>query len=68
MAGFILGDFDEPMPLSQQSDFFDRHVGSWAPKFFEDLENAKTSEFYKPVGALGRAFMEIETTAFQMAA
>jgi len=68
MAGFILGDFEEPMPLSQQSDFFDRHIGSWAPKFFEDLENAKTSEFYKPVGALGRAFMEIETTAFQMAA
>lgn len=68
MAGFILGDFAAPMPLAQQSEFFDRHIGNWAERFFEDLENAKSAEFYKAVGALGRAFMEIETTAFQMAA
>lgn len=68
MAGFILGDFEAPMPLAQQSEFFDRHIGNWAGRFFEDLENAKSSEFYTAVGALGRAFMEIETTAFQMAA
>jgi len=68
MSGLILGDYDAPMPLSEQSEFFDRHIGSWATRFFEDLENAKSATFYKPVGALGRAFMEIETTAFQMAA
>jgi TorA maturation chaperone TorD len=68
MAGFILGDFEDPMPLAAQSEFFDRHIGNWAPRFFEDLEGAKTATFYKAVGTLGRAFMEIETTAFQMAA
>lgn len=68
MAGLILGDFDEPMPLAQQSAFFNRHLGCWAPRFFEDLENAASANFYKPVGTLGRAFMEIETTAFEMAA
>lgn len=68
MAGFILGDFEEPMPLAGQSEFFERHIGCWAPRFFEDLENAKAANFYKPVGALGRAFMDIETTAFEMAA
>jgi TorA maturation chaperone TorD len=68
MAGFILGDFEAPMPLTRQSEFYDRHIGNWAPRFFEDLENAKAARFYKTVGALGRAFLEIETTAFQMAA
>jgi TorA maturation chaperone TorD len=68
MAGFILGDFGAPMPLRQQSEFFDRHVRTWAMRFFDDLAAARSADFYKPVGALGRAFMEIETTAFQMAA
>jgi len=68
MAGFILGDFEAPMPLAQQAEFFDRHIGNWAGRFFADLEAAQTATFYKPVGALGRAFLEIETTAFQMAA
>lgn len=68
MAGFILGEFGTPMPLRQQSAFFDRHVRTWAVRFFEDLAAAKTATFYKPVGALGCAFMEIEATAFQMAA
>jgi TorA maturation chaperone TorD len=68
MAGFILGDFKDPMPLAQQSEFFERHIGCWAPRFFEDLEKAESANFYKPVGMLGLAFMEIERTAFQMAA
>jgi len=68
MAGFIFGDFEAPMPLARQSEFYDRHIGNWAPRFFEDLQNAKAARFYKAVGALGCAFLEIETAAFQMAA
>lgn len=68
MAGFIVGEFGSPMSIAQQSAFFDRFVGNWAMRFFQDLESAKSAQFYKPVGALGRAFLEIETTAFQMAA
>ena len=67
MAGLILGEFGAPLPLAEQSAFFDRHVRSWAARFFEDLESARSARFYKPVGAFGRAFMEIETAAFEMA-
>ena len=68
MAGLILGRFGEPEPASVQKDFFSAHVGPWAGHFFADLEAAKASVFYAPVGALGRAFMEIEREAFRLGA
>ena len=68
MAGLIMGDFGEPLGLSEQKRFFDRHMASWAGRFFTDLENAKAAALYTPVGTLGRVFMEIEATAFAMAA
>ncbi|HSF94068.1 MAG TPA: molecular chaperone TorD family protein [Thermohalobaculum sp.] len=68
MAGLILGRFGEPAGLSTQKDFFSAHIGPWAGHFFSDLEGAKGSVFYAPVGAIGRAFMEIEREAFRMGA
>ncbi len=68
MAGLILGRFGEPASLPSQRDFFAAHIGPWAGHFFADLEGAKASVFYAPVGALGRAFMEIEREAFRLAA
>jgi TorA maturation chaperone TorD len=68
MAGFIVGEFGAPLPLAQQSDFFDRHIRSWAGRFFDDLAAAPSARFYKPVGELGSAFLAVETVAFQMAA
>ncbi len=68
MAGLIQGDFGSPMPVAEQAAFFERHIGNWAGQFFKDLETAKSATFYRPVGALGRVFLEIETTAFEMAA
>lgn len=68
MSGLILGEFGEPGSLAAQARFFDQHVGSWADHFFEDLETAKAASFYKAVGRLGRIFLQIETTAFKMAA
>lgn len=67
MAAMIVGRFDEPLPLAGQKNFFDKHIGPWAAHFFNDLEKAKNSVFYTPVGAAGRAFMEIETEAFRLA-
>jgi len=66
MAGLILGRFGEPAGLGTQKDFFSAHIGPWAEHFFADLEGAKASVFYAPVGAVGRAFMEIEREAFRM--
>ena len=33
---------------------------------FADLESARNSVFYAPVGSAGRAFMEIEKEAFRL--
>ncbi|HUS53539.1 MAG TPA: molecular chaperone TorD family protein [Thermohalobaculum sp.] len=68
MAGLILGRFGEPMSLAGQKDFFATHIGSWVGHFFADLEAAKGSVFYAPVGAVGAAFIEIEREAFRMGA
>ncbi len=66
MVGLILGTFRET-GLDRQRRFFDAHIKSWAPYFFKDLETAKTAEFYRPVGTLGRLFLAIEEAAFEMA-
>lgn len=68
MAGLIDGAFGAPADLSTQQWFFDRHVAPWAALFFQDLENADSARFYRAVGTVGRLFVEIETTAFSMAA
>lgn len=67
MAGMIMGRFGGPADLGKQRDFYNKHIGPWATFFFTDLEGAKNSVFYSPVGAAGRAFMEIEKEAFRMA-
>ncbi len=66
MAGMIMGRFGEPASLNTQSTFFNKHIGSWAPHFFADLEAAKNSVFYASVGTIGKAFIEIEREAFRM--
>ena len=68
MAGMITGAFGDPVGLTEQQQFFARHIGSWAPRFFEDLERARNAAFYMPVGTIGREFMAIESQAFEMAA
>jgi TorA maturation chaperone TorD len=67
MAGLIGGEFGD-RTLRTQEAFFARHLESWAPRFFADLERARAARLYGPVGAVGRAFMDIEATAFAMAA
>lgn len=68
MGAMIVGRFGEPVPLAEQKEFFNKHIGPWAEHFFSDLEGAKTSIFYAPVGSVGRAFMQIEAEAFRMTA
>ncbi|GHE02490.1 molecular chaperone TorD [Defluviimonas sp. 20V17] len=66
MAGLIEGDFGAPQPLSVQSDFFTRHIGTWAEHFFTDLENLPQARLYAPAGRAGRLFMAVEAQAFEM--
>jgi len=66
MAGLIVGDFATPAELEDQKEFFQEHINSWAGHFFNDLASAKSSVVYASLADLGRQFLEIEETAFQM--
>ncbi len=66
MAGLIEGKFGQSASLAEQKRFFDSHVNSWATHFFTDLESAKHSTLYLPLGSIGRLFMVIEQEAFEM--
>ena len=66
MGALIVGRFGQPADLQKQRDFFNKHIGPWAGHFYSDLEAAKNSVFYAPVGSIGRAFMEIEAEAFRL--
>jgi TorA maturation chaperone TorD len=66
MAGLISGRYGKPASIETQRDFFMAHIEPWAEHFFQDLEAARLSRFYQPVGTIGRLFMEIEKSAFAM--
>ncbi|KIC45590.1 molecular chaperone TorD family protein [Tateyamaria sp. ANG-S1] len=66
MAAMIVGRFGTPADLGAQKEFFNKHIGSWGGHFFTDLEEAKTSVFYTPVGTVGKIFMAVEAEAFRM--
>ena len=66
MAGMILGRFGTPATLDQQKTFWNKHIGPWAAHFYSDLEAAKNSILYASVGAVGKAFMDVEREAFRM--
>lgn len=67
MAGLIGGEYGAGS-LDQQQQFFDRHLAPWAARFFADMERARGSRLYGPLGTLGRVFMDIEASAFALAA
>ena len=50
----------EVVALDRQWQFFERHMLPWMPKFFRDLQQAKTASFYRAVGQLGEQFIEVE--------
>lgn len=66
MAGLIGGDISGPAGADRE--FFEKHLVSWIRRFFVDLEQAKSADFYARVGALGRTFVDIETEAFALSA
>jgi len=50
----------ESVDLSVQTQFFEKHLGSWCQKFFNDLETAESASFYRSVGRFGSAFISID--------
>jgi TorA maturation chaperone TorD len=64
MAGLAEGRFDAPPEAARE--LFDRHLKPWIARFFADLTVAEAAKFYRAVGNLGRAFIEIETEGFAL--
>jgi TorA maturation chaperone TorD len=65
MALLITGD--EPVTLERQFDFYTRHLETWVPRFFRDLQQAGSARFYRAVGQLGEQFIGVESQAFRVA-
>jgi TorA maturation chaperone TorD len=68
MGGMIVGRFGRSSDLESQKVFFNKHIAPWAAHFFADLEAAKNSVLYASVGAVGKAFIDVEREAFRMIA
>jgi TorA maturation chaperone TorD len=64
MAGLVSRRFPSA-PIADR-ELFERHLLPWIGRFFSDLEHAETADFYRRIGALGRAFIDIETEAFAL--
>ena len=57
-----------PAPPGADRALFEAHLAPWMARFFADLERAQAAAFYRSVGMLGRAFMQIESEAFARSA
>jgi TorA maturation chaperone TorD len=53
-------------PPGADRELFEGHLAPWIGRFFTDLERAEAADFYRRVGSLGRAFVDIETEAFAL--
>ena len=66
MAGLAGGQIAPP--AEAEREVFETHLAPWIGRFFADLERAGSADFYARLGAVGRAFVEIETKAFTLPA
>lgn len=55
-----------PAPPDAAARIFATHLEPWAEAFFSDLEAAPSARLYRPVGTLGRIFLDIEREATAM--
>ena len=66
MSALITGKFGKQYSISEQSDFFEKHLNSWVHLLMSDIESAKSAVFYAPIGSIGKEFIHIEREAFRM--
>jgi len=57
---------DADTDFETERDFYENFVGNWMKRFFNDLQKTETSGFYRAVGQLGEAFLDIENRYFSM--
>lgn len=59
-------DRAQPQSLARQHAFFRKHLRPWYAAFCAQLEAAPSANYYRAVAALLRAFLEVESQAFDM--
>jgi TorA maturation chaperone TorD len=64
MSGLASGRL--PAPPASDRLIFEKHMTPWIGRFFADLESAQAAKFYRPVGTVGRIFIDIEAEAFSL--
>ena len=48
-------------PVVDAPTFFSKHIQPWASRFFDDLGQARSAQFYRAVAALGAEFINQES-------
>jgi TorA maturation chaperone TorD len=66
MRYLIAGDDASVSNLEQQRRFFRAHVQPWAEKLADAVEAQPRAALWREVAALTRAFVQVETQAFDM--
>ena len=49
----------------EQAAFFRCHIAPWMPQFFQDVQDAEKSQFYRTVGSFGQSFLAGENAYLQ---
>ncbi|MFK5914507.1 MAG: molecular chaperone TorD family protein [Woeseiaceae bacterium] len=57
---------DSEIDFETEREFYEGFLGNWMKRFFSDLQSTETSSFYRAVGQLGEAFLDIENRYFSM--
>ncbi len=66
MRYLIAGDDIEVCNLEQQRRMFRAHVQTWVPALCDTLESNPRAQLYACVARMTRAFVDVETQAFDM--
>lgn len=66
MRYLIAGDDLSIANLTQQKKFFDEHMRAWLVDLCDAIEQHPSANYYKAVGALARAFFEVESYGMDM--
>lgn len=56
----------EAFSLARQQEFFRLHMLPWLERFFADLGQARSAEFYRSVARFGAAFLKLESAYLSM--
>lgn len=57
---------ESELSFNEEKLFFVKFIAPWMGHFFDDLSRAQSAYFYKPVGILGKQFIDIEQRYFSM--